>query len=165
MFPEFDKKKMGQRLKNILKEKKITARDVQEYLSLSCVQTVYRWIEGVNIPCIDHLYALSLFTGVSMEYLVAGREREPAEDGWRRRCRDIFIYGEAGKNEIYGEKESILQKKGCCEEKHGKNSWRGEMRPMYWGRWFRSCSVDYRRMEAYIKKWKLFRLPEEISGL
>ena len=37
----------------------ITPKDVQEYLGLGCVQSVYRWIDGVNMPTIDNLYAIS----------------------------------------------------------------------------------------------------------
>ena len=93
MFPEIDKRQLGRRLKNILKEKKITARDVQEYLSLSCVQTVYRWIEGINIPCIDHLYALSVLMDVSMDYLVDGVEKESSEIFYQKIVYgDVFIF-------------------------------------------------------------------------
>lgn len=95
MFPEIDKCQLGQRLKDILKEKRITARDVQEYLSLSCVQTVYRWIEGVNIPCIDHLYALSILMDISIDYLVAGKRRRNDEmAGGKEIYKDFFLYRE-----------------------------------------------------------------------
>ena len=93
MFPEIDKRQLGRRLKNILKEKKITARDVQEYLSLSCVQTVYRWIEGINIPCIDHLYALSVLMDVSMDYLVDGGQKKGSEIFYQKIVYgDVFIF-------------------------------------------------------------------------
>ena len=93
MFPEIDKRQLGRRLKNILMEKKITARDVQEYLSLSCVQTVYRWIEGINIPCIDHLYALSVLMDVSMDYLVDGGQKKGSEIFYQKIVYgDVFIF-------------------------------------------------------------------------
>lgn len=93
MFPEIDKRVVGLRLKSILRQKKITAKDVQEYLSLSCVQTVYRWMEGINIPCIDHLYALSILLDVSMDYLVGGKETENLVKACIRSvCGDGFVY-------------------------------------------------------------------------
>lgn len=50
MIPMIDKLKTGQNLKQLLRERNITPADIAEYLHLSCVQTVYRWFEGVNIP-------------------------------------------------------------------------------------------------------------------
>jgi len=41
--------------------------DIQTYLGLSCVQTVYRWLDGTNIPSVDNLYALSSLLHVDME--------------------------------------------------------------------------------------------------
>lgn len=72
MFPMIDKEKTGQRLKRIMKRRGLTPRDVQEYLSLSCVQTVYRWFMGINIPSIDNLYALSRLLGTDMDDMVVG---------------------------------------------------------------------------------------------
>lgn len=92
LFPEIDKRKMGRRLKNLLKEKQITAKEIQEYLSLSCVQTVYRWMEGINIPCIDHLYALSVLMDISMDYLVTGEQwREKGSCGPRMPGGDLAL--------------------------------------------------------------------------
>ena len=59
MFPVIDKKKTAERISAIMKVYGKTPADIQNYLKLSCVQTVYRWLEGVNIPSIDNLYALS----------------------------------------------------------------------------------------------------------
>ncbi len=93
MFPEIDKREIGQRLKNILREKELTVKDVQEYLSLSCVQTVYRWMEGINIPCVDHLYALSVLMDISIDYLVTGEQRQEKGSG-RETRRNLFLRGD-----------------------------------------------------------------------
>ena len=37
----------------------ISAKDIQEYLNLASVQSVYNWCNGINMPTIDNLYALS----------------------------------------------------------------------------------------------------------
>lgn len=117
MFSETDKTEIGVRLRKTLKAKNITVREVQDYLALSCVQTVYRWMEGVNIPCIDHLYALSRLTGVSIDYLVTGREVSGKKEREKRRkvsgetlreersvCPDLFLY--EGKNVYWGRKNN-----------------------------------------------------------
>lgn len=74
MFPVIDKKKTGKRLKQIFKRYNLTPKDIQKYLSLSCVQTVYRWLEGINIPSIDHLYALSTWLELSIDEFIVGNK-------------------------------------------------------------------------------------------
>ena len=59
MFPLINKRETGVNLRRIMDMRGITPKDVQEYLGLGCVQSVYRWIDGVNMPTIDNLYALS----------------------------------------------------------------------------------------------------------
>lgn len=71
-YPVIDKKKMGSTLKRYMQERGLTARDVQEYLGLACVQTVYRWTAGISVPTVDNLYALSLLMQVSMDVLIGG---------------------------------------------------------------------------------------------
>lgn len=100
MFPQIDKKQMGQRLKHIMKEKNVTPKEIQQYLCLSCVQTIYRWIEGVNVPCIDHLYALSILLGVTMEELVAGETKKPYPlKRWKHLHRWDWFIMEQGEKE------------------------------------------------------------------
>ncbi len=103
MIPMIDKKTTGQQLKYFMKESGLTPRDIQEYLSLSCVQTVYRWFMGVNIPSIDNLYALSSLFGTSVDALIAGDrpdresfDRLPGGDGEdadRGRLARLCMYG------------------------------------------------------------------------
>ncbi len=76
MIPMIDKKTTGQQLKYFMETRGFTPKDIQEYLSLSCVQTVYRWFMGVNIPNIDNLYALSSLFETSIDALVAGERLE-----------------------------------------------------------------------------------------
>lgn len=57
----------------------ISAQDVKSYLSLGCVQSVYRWLDGQNLPSLDSLYALSELLMVPMDLLIAGsREYHPS---------------------------------------------------------------------------------------
>ena len=76
VIPMIDKKTTGQQLKYFMETRGFTPKDIQEYLSLSCVQTVYRWFMGVNIPNIDNLYALSSLFETSIDALVAGERLE-----------------------------------------------------------------------------------------
>ena len=72
MFPVINKRETGVNIRRIMDKHGITPKDVQEYLGLGCVQSVYRWFDGVNMPTIDNLYALSELFQVPMDAIVCG---------------------------------------------------------------------------------------------
>ena len=72
MFPLINKQETGVNLRRIMDMRGIAPKDVQEYLGLGCVQSVYRWIDGVNMPTIDNLYALSELFQVPIDAIVRG---------------------------------------------------------------------------------------------
>ena len=80
MFPLINKRETGVNLRRIMDMRGITPKDVQEYLGLGCVQSVYRWIDGVNMPTIDNLYALSELFQVPIDAIVRGNRAPIALD-------------------------------------------------------------------------------------
>ena len=58
MFPLINKRETGINLRRIMDMRGFSAKDVQEYLGLGCVQSVYRWIDGINMPTIDNYMPL-----------------------------------------------------------------------------------------------------------
>ena len=80
MFPLINKRETGVNLRRIMDMRGITPKDVQEYLGLGCVQSVYRWFDGVNMPTIDTLYALSELFQVPMDAIVRGNRAPFAPD-------------------------------------------------------------------------------------
>jgi transcriptional regulator with XRE-family HTH domain len=72
MFPLINKRETGVNLRRIMDIRGITPKEVQEYLGLGCVQSVYRWTDGVNMPTIDNLYALSELLQVPIDAIVCG---------------------------------------------------------------------------------------------
>ena len=72
MFPVISKKETGINLRRIMDQCGITTKDVQKYLGLGCVQSVYRWLDGVNMPTIDNLYALSELFQMPIDAIVRG---------------------------------------------------------------------------------------------
>lgn len=72
MLPLINKRETGINLRRIMDMRGVTANQVQEFLHLGCVQSVYRWLDGVNLPTIDNLYALSELLQVPMDALVRG---------------------------------------------------------------------------------------------
>ena len=80
MFPLINKRETGINLRSIMDIRGITPKDVQEYLGLSCVQSVYRWLDGINMPTIDNLYALSELFQVPIDAIVRGNRAPIASD-------------------------------------------------------------------------------------
>ncbi|MBQ8316454.1 MAG: helix-turn-helix transcriptional regulator [Lachnospiraceae bacterium] len=72
MFPLINKRETGIRLRQIIDRLGFSARDVQEYLGLGCVQSVYRWLDGHSMPTVDNLYALSELFQMPMDEIVCG---------------------------------------------------------------------------------------------
>lgn len=75
MKPIIDTVQTGKNIKKLMLEKNLGAREIQDYLELSCPQTVYRWLRGVAIPNVDNLYALSELFGVPMDEIIKGNRQ------------------------------------------------------------------------------------------
>ena len=74
MFPIIDNVNTGKRIRFWMRVNNLTPKDIQKYLSLSCVQTVYRWLDGTNIPTVDNLYALSGLFQVELDIIIVGND-------------------------------------------------------------------------------------------
>lgn len=62
----------GMNLRRIMDKQGITAKNVQEYLGLGCVQSIYCWFNGQSMPTVDNLYALSELLSVLIDKLACG---------------------------------------------------------------------------------------------
>lgn len=49
MFPTINKKETGVNLRRIMDMRGVKPKDIQEYLGFGCVQSVYRWLDGVSM--------------------------------------------------------------------------------------------------------------------
>lgn len=58
-LPVIDQYATAKKIRRYMERAGLKPADIQRCLRLSCVQTVYRWLDGTNIPTVDHLYALS----------------------------------------------------------------------------------------------------------
>lgn len=83
-YPVIDKKKIGSTLKRYMQERGLTARDVQEYLGLACVQTVYRWTAGISVPTVD--------TARRIGCIIQGSLYCSSKDYFRVLVKSIFRY-------------------------------------------------------------------------
>ena len=72
MIPVINKRETGVNLRRIMDRRGLSAKDVQEYLGLGCVQSVYRWLDGINVPTVDNLYAMSELFQVPVDDILCG---------------------------------------------------------------------------------------------
>ncbi len=75
-YPVISMKKTGDKIREVCERRGIRAKEIQEYMGFSAVQSVYDWFRGKNMPTVDNLYALSRLLNVSMETLVAASDQE-----------------------------------------------------------------------------------------
>ena len=69
--PHFDIVASGARMKEIRKQRKISVKQVREYMGFESTQAVYKWEAGKCYPQADNLLGLAILYNVSpMELLV-----------------------------------------------------------------------------------------------
>lgn len=82
MFPTINLRETGINLRRIMDRRGVTVKEVVKYLGLSSVQSVYHWLNGLTMPTIDNLYALSELLQVPIDDIVCGNRKailpEPA---------------------------------------------------------------------------------------
>lgn len=93
MFPIIDKKATGNRIKRIMDRRNISVKELKEYLGLSCVQSIYHWLDGTCLPTLDNLYAMSQLFGTTVDAMICGN-RKPVEvhEADARSCRLYEYY-------------------------------------------------------------------------
>ena len=75
MFPTINLRETGINLRRIMDKRGIEAKYIQEYLNLSSIQSIYNWLNGLNMPTIDNLYALSQLLQVPIDEIVCGNRK------------------------------------------------------------------------------------------
>lgn len=75
MYPIIDSIKTGERIKELMINNNLCPKDIQAYLSLTCIQTVYRWLSGISVPSIDNLYALSELFHTPIDDIIQGNRQ------------------------------------------------------------------------------------------
>ena len=76
MIPVINKKETGLKLRKIMDEKGFSVKDVQQYLGLGSVQSVYHWLNGISMPTIDNLYALSELFRIPVDEMICGNRKK-----------------------------------------------------------------------------------------
>ena len=67
MYQPIDQEKTGKKLKIMLESAGYDVRFIQNYLHLSCPQSIYRWYKGKVLPSVENMAALSGLLQVHMK--------------------------------------------------------------------------------------------------
>ncbi len=92
MFPLIDKKRAGINLRKLMDKCGLTVKDVQRYLGLGSVQSVYHWLNGLSMPTIDNLYALSYLFQVPVDDMICGNRPKIITDKNQTQLRRLYAY-------------------------------------------------------------------------
>ena len=96
MFPTINLRETGINLHRIMDKRGITPKDIKEFLNLGSIQTVYNWCNGLNMPTVDNLYALSQLFQVSIDEMICGNRKaivpEPIVIIENPRIRRLYAY-------------------------------------------------------------------------
>lgn len=75
MYPIIDKKRTGIHLRKLMDQRGLSVKDVQKYLGLGSVQSIYHWLNGLSLPTVDNLYALSELFQMPVDEMLCGNRR------------------------------------------------------------------------------------------
>lgn len=71
---QIDLKATGANIGRLIGRKGISIRQLSEDIGLGSVQSVYRWLRGINLPDADNLIYLSRYFGVSIDEIIEVRK-------------------------------------------------------------------------------------------
>lgn len=70
MYVSIQQDATGRRIKELLKEKGFTVREVQETMGFENPQAVYKWLSGKSLPSLDNLVILSRLLQTNIENIL-----------------------------------------------------------------------------------------------
>ena len=96
MFPTINLRVTGVNLRRIMDKRGITPKDIKEFLNIGSILTVYNWCNGLNMPTVDNLYALSQLLRVPIDEIICGNRKaivpEPIVIIENPRMRRLYAY-------------------------------------------------------------------------
>lgn len=99
MYPVIDKRETGINIRRIMDHHKLTVKDVQQFLGLGSAQSIYHWLNGISLPTIDNLYALSELFQMPMDDLICGSrtvtKRDKQNCPMAQKMKRLYAYYEA----------------------------------------------------------------------
>lgn len=72
MIPTIDRRATGVNIRRIMDKRNISVKDLQHYLGLGSIQSIYHWLNGICLPSLDNLYAMSRYFRLPIDDLICG---------------------------------------------------------------------------------------------
>ena len=69
-FPVIDLRRTGEHLRDMLRERNLSPKEVQQILRIGSTQTIYDWYKGRTLPSLDNMVAIGSLLGCSVEELL-----------------------------------------------------------------------------------------------
>ncbi len=69
-FPVIDLRRTGEHLRDMLRERNLSPKEVQQILRIGSTQTIYDWYKGRTLPSLDNMVAIGRLLGCSVEELL-----------------------------------------------------------------------------------------------
>ena len=73
-YPTINLEATGNNIRRLRKEKKITVKELSNYLGFNEGQAIYKWQKGASLPTVDNLYALSKILETSIDNILIGND-------------------------------------------------------------------------------------------
>ena len=67
MTPIINLEATGKNIDKLMKERRLSKRDVQAVCGFTTVQTIYKWVHGKCLPTVDNLLVLSYLFDVTID--------------------------------------------------------------------------------------------------
>ena len=67
MTPIINVEATGKNIDKLMKERRLSKREVQTVCGFTTVQTIYKWVHGKCLPTVDNLLVLSYLFEVKIE--------------------------------------------------------------------------------------------------
>ena len=99
--PHFDIVASGARMRAIRQERKISVKQVMEYMGFESTQAVYKWEAGKCFPQADNLIALAILYRVSPMELLVEEDLVPSSSHIWGKCRIVRNGREGAQGEQY----------------------------------------------------------------
>lgn len=69
-----DLKSTGEKIATLMEETGTSKQDIVEAVGLTTTNAIYKWVNGMSLPTIDHLVILADVLGVTLDELLVCRE-------------------------------------------------------------------------------------------
>ncbi len=73
-MPVINLTETGKKIKEIIKIKGFTVKDIADAFGFASPYPVYKWINGQSLPALDNLVVLAKITGVKMDEIIVVNE-------------------------------------------------------------------------------------------